>query len=593
MALPSYQVGRPVEHAARAVVIVDVVESVRLVEEDQDGVVRRWLQFVEHVDNDILPDFSGNLVKGLGDGMLLEFGEVRSAMSAAFAIQKAIERENRDISPEKQLLLRMGIEAGDVIVEKNDVFGRGVNMASRLATLAGPGEIVVSAAVRGEITPVLDAEIEDLGECFLKHIKDPVRAYRVGPPGPHPAVMPSLPLGDLRPTLAIVPFSDRTNISVHHFFGEIVAEELIRTLSQSHELNVISRLSTTALRDRGMNLAEISGHLNANYVLSGSYRVVDLHFGLDLELADAKSGQVIWVDRLDGRVDEVISGQRELIHHVVAGVSAAIESREVSRAQSQALPNLESYTLLLGAIGLMHHLSLRDFEEAHRLLETLIERASRQSLPLAWLGKWHVLRVQQGWSEDPQHDARRALQCTTQALDADPHCALALAVDGIVHTNLLKRLDIAQDRYELAIETNPSESLAWLLKGTLHAFRGEGRQAVLDTERAGLLSPLDPHRYFYDSLAATAYLSAHQYDRALEYAKRSLRANRTHTSTLRAIAVAQLKLGRADEARETTAELMSREPTLTVSGWLERSPSSDFQIGQEWAEAFRELGVPA
>ena len=142
-----------------------------------------------------------------------------------------------------------------------------------------------------------------------------------------------------------------------------------------------------------------------------------------------------------------------------------------------------------------------------------------------------------------------ALECTRRALDSDPNCSLALAIDGFVHTNLLKRLDIAQERYDLALAANPNDSLAWLLKGTLHAFMDEGDKAVEYTEMALKLSPLDPQRYFYDSLAASAHLTAGHYDRALELAQRSLRANRSHTSTLRVMTVAQWQLGHRDEAR--------------------------------------------
>ena len=123
---------------------------------------------------------------------------------------------------------------------------------------------------------------------------------------------------------------------------------------------------------------------------------------------------------------------------------------------------------------------------------------------MAWLANWHVLRVQQGWSEDARQDTYFALECTKRALDIDPDCSLALAINGFVHVNLLKQFDVAEDSYERALATNPSNAYAWLLKGTLHAFKSEGRQAVDNTERALRLSPLDPHRYFYDSLAATA-----------------------------------------------------------------------------------------
>jgi len=583
---------RSLQRATRAVLIVDVVESVRLIEQDEQGVILRWISFLDHVKTNLLPAAAGRLVKSLGDGMLVEFPFVQAAISAAFAIQAASNRENFGRPPEQQMLLRMGIEVSDVIVDEHDVYGRGVNRAARLVTLAGPGEIVISANVRDQLTPVLDADVEDLGECFLKHVPLPVRAYRIGPPGPRPVIEPGIPLGDLLPSLAVVPFTTRDIADDDRVIGEVLAEELIRELSHSPELHVISRLSTTVFRGRDASLAEISANLNANYVLSGDYHVENKLITLAAELAEAKSGQIVWSRRHKGRISGILSGRRELIHEIVLDVSAAIMSRELQRAQGQALPTLKSYTLLLAAIALMHRLSQRDFEWARRCLETLIDRAGRQAIPRAWMANWHVLRVQQGWSPDPQQDARLALECTRRALDADPQCSLALTIDGFVNTNLLKRLDIAEERYESAILSNPSDPLAWLLKGTLHAFRGEGQRAVSCTQRALRLSPLDPHRYFYDSLAATAYLAAHQFDRALKHAQRSLRANRTHTSTLRAMAVAQWQLGLYEESRRTAQELLRLEPNLTVDRWLERSPSASYSTGKEWAEVFRQIGVP-
>ena len=582
----------PLHHATRAMMVVDVVESVRLVEQDEQGVIARWIGFVEHVASELLPAAGGHLVKSLGDGMLLEFPMVQAAVSAAFAIQHASHRGNLGRPPEEQMFLRVGIEIADVILHENDVYGRGVNRAARLATLAGPGEIVASAGVRDQLTPVLDGDIEDLGECYVKHLRTPLRAYRIGPPGPLPVIEPGIPITDLLPALAVIPFATRDLSDDSRVLGEVLAEELIRELSRSPELNVISRLSTTVFRAREASLAEISANLNANYVLSGEYSVNGNRVRMDVELAEAKSGRIVWTRRHNGAISSILSGRHDLIDRIVAEVSAAVISRELQRTQSQPVPTLKSYTLLLSAITLMHRLSPHDFEQARHLLDTLIERASRQAIPRAWLAKWHVLRVQQGWSSDPHEDARLALDSTRRALDTDPHCSLALAISGFVHTNLLKQLDVAQEHYEAALKINPNDSLAWLLRGTLHAFKGEGQQAVTYTQRALRLSPLDPHRYFYDSLAATAHLSSHQFDRALKLAKRSLKANRTHTSTLRAMAIAQWWLGLHTEARETVQGLLKLEPALTIRDYRERSPSTGFQTGSEWAEALRQAGVP-
>jgi adenylate cyclase len=299
-------------------------------------------------------------------------------------------------------------------------------------------------------------------------------------------------------------------------------------------------------------------------------------------------------------VRSVIDGKSDAIDRLVAKIGAAVTARELERAQIQPLPTLESYTLLMGSIALMHRLSRHDFDRARALLETLIERAPRRAIPHAWLAKWHVLRVWQGWASgarqqlpgEYKQEAQVALDCTKRALDSDPSCSLALAIDGFVHTNLLKQLDVAGERYELALSVNPNDSLAYLLRGTLSAFKGDGAKAVRDTQRALRLSPLDPHRYFYDSLAATAALSAGRYDRAIELAQRSLRSNRMHTSTLRAMAIAQWLSGQQDDARKTIAELLRIEPTLTVVNYLSRHPAADFETGKTWARALGEAGVP-
>ena len=577
----------------RTVLVVDVVESVRLIEENEDDAIRRWRQLVDYVAHELLPAHGGRLVKSLGDGLMLEFPSVDPAMKAAFAVQRMCESANAGIPSERHILLRMGMHMGELIADDHDVYGRSVNLTARLTALAGPGEIVVSAEVRDQLTAALDAELEDLGECHLKHVQHPVRAYRVGPPGAWPVIAPgSASTVELRPTIAVIPFTARGTDPEHQVIGEVLADEVIAALSRTPELNVISRLSTTTFRGRDAPLGEVSGRLNADYVLSGAYRVVGGKVVLVAELAEARSSRILWGKSVKGRVGAIVAGDDEMIDMLVAEVSSGIIARELDRARSGSLPTLESYTLLMGAIVLMHRASGRDFERAREMLDAVIERARRQAAPHAWLANWHVLRFNRGWSQDAAKDAQLALDCTKRALDTDPRCSLALTVDGFVHTNLLKQLDIGQERYGRALEVNPNESLAWLLKGTLHAFKGEGELAIEGTERALKLSPLDPLRYFYESLAATAALSAGRYERAIELAQRSLRANRVHTSTLRALAIAQSQLGRIEDARRTVGQLMALDPTLTVSHYLERSPSAAYETGRLWSEALRRAGVP-
>jgi len=577
----------------RTVLFVDMVESVRLMQENESDLVRRWRQFIAAAERDILPPHGGRLVKSHGDGMLLEFGGALRATKAAFALQRAVAGVNVDVRPSQQILLRMGMHCGQLIADHHDVYGTGVNLASRLTGLAGPGEIVVSADLRDQLAPALDADVEDLGACYLKHLHEPVRAYRVGPPGPQPVIEPGTTwMPQLRPTIAVIPFVERAAPPEHQVVGEVLADEIIATLSRSSELDVISRLSTTVFRGRDTSIDEVSRYLTSNYVLSGAYRRVGRRLRLNVELASSGSSTIVWSDSLEGNAHGLMSGKDGVVSHIVAGVGMAIMNRELQRAQSQPLPTLESYTLLMGAIALMHRLSRHDFDRSRQLLQTLTERAPRQAIPWAWMARWHVLRVQQGWSEDITVDAQLALDCVRRALNADPQCTLALVNSGFVHTNLLKKFDVAEELYARALQINPNEAMAWLLKGTLHAFKGEGDLAVEHTERSLKLSPLDPHRYFYDSLAATAALAAGRYERAIELARRSLRANRTHTSTFRALAISQWQLGLQDDARSTVNELLRLDPGLTITQYRERHPSGGYETGRIWSSALLGAGVP-
>jgi adenylate cyclase len=252
--------------------------------------------------------------------------------------------------------------------------------------------------------------------------------------------------------------------------------------------------------------------------------------------------------------------------------------------------------LLLGAIAMMHRTDYHDFDKARLMLEHLIERSKRHPVPYAWLAQWHVLKVSQGWSSNVSEEHELALSCSKRALDIEPNNSLALTMEGLVYTNLRKELAVGLDRYELALANNPNESMAWLLKGMLHAFEGEreGKIAFAHTSKAVQLSPLDPTRYFYDSLSASAAIAACEYEAAVLLAKRSLRANRTHTSTYRALAIAQAMLGDINSARATTKELMRLDPNLTIEKFKQNYPGKiqSPQYAEKLAQALEISGVP-
>ncbi|MBC5763371.1 adenylate/guanylate cyclase domain-containing protein [Ramlibacter albus] len=579
---------------SKVLVVTDIVESVRLMELDEAGTVARWHALVKRVLDEVLPPHGGRMVKSLGDGLMLEFPDARAGAEAAFAIRRISREANAGLPPERQMHLRIGVHRAEFVRDDHDIYGIGVNLTARVAAQAGPGEVVATVAVRDELAEGLDADLEDLGECYLKHVSQPVRIYRLEEPGaerPEPTAPTD---GEARkPTVAVIPFDARSTGEHHFAIGELIADHVIAQLSRTPDLRVISRLSATVFRGRDVAPFEIERHLGAHYLLHGSYVASGDKLLVMAELADAQSGEVRWSKRLNAEVGDLLQVESELSHELASAAHNAILDAEVQKALSQRLPTLQSHSLMLGAVTLMHRTARNDFFRAQDLLNLLLERHPRHAELLAWLAKWHVLQVEQGWSGNVEDTAKRALGHTNRALDIDGKSALALTMDGFVRCNLLKDFDGALDRYRMALQLNPNESLAWLFMGMLHGFTGQPGPALAEVDTALALSPLDPARYFFQSLAASIHLSAGQYDRAVELARSSLKSNTTHISTHRALTIALAMAGRIEEARMQATRLMQLAPEFTVSVFRARRQGGGFsEQGRLFAEALRMAGVP-
>jgi adenylate cyclase len=602
---------------ATVVLVVDLVESVRLMREHEASTVRRWTDFVRTVTAEILPHHRGVLVKSLGDGLMASFEVVSDAVDAAAEMHRTLAAQNTDIPEDQQFHLRAGVNAAMTWSDGIDIYGTGVNLAARLATLAGPGETIASASAheelaaalaslanpgetigsapaRDELTHGVDASGEDLGNCVLKHFDRPVRAYRVGPASPHPSLAGRRDYGTaMQPTIAVVPFSARTDVPALFDVGNLIADSVIWRLSKSANLKVISRLSTAVFRGRANDLEQVTAYLGATYVLSGAYVANAGQIMVTAELSAAHNNQVVWTDRLSGEIGDLLKPESELADRIARAVHFAVFDAEVEHILTQPLPTLESYSLLLGSIKLMHRSSKEEFLQTRKILDELINRHARIAAPRAWLGNWYILRVTRGWSEDRKRDAAEALSTTHAALDRDPSDALALATEGFAYCHMLKDLDMARKRCEAAVLANPSHALGWLFLGTVNAFKGEGEAAVEATRRAMELSPLDPMRYYFETLSATAALSAHQYENAERLARSSLALNRMHLSTWRALTIALVCQGRMDEARAALAKARELDPTLTVETYLARMPNAQLETGRHWARCLAMAGLPS
>lgn len=579
----------------KVVLVLDLVESVRLMAKDEARVVQAWRELSDYAEKEVLTRYTGRVVKSLGDGLLAEFEHACDAVASALAFHRFMRRLSAPLPADAQMHLRVGLHATHFYQGARDVYGSGVNLAARVAALARPGETVVTVDIRDQIVDGMDADLEDMGESYLKHWPEPVRTWRAWPAGSlgntERQRAPVMPQEDLRPTIAVIPFVGRTQTPEHEVIGDLIADGVITQLSRTGLLRVISRMSTNAFKGRTTELADISSLLSAGFVLSGSYSVLGERVVINAELADVRRNDVIWADRLIGPIEDLLQLHSQLIQGLTDASSQALINATVQRALVLPVPQLESHTLLMGGINLMHRSTARDLDRSRELLEAVSERHSRVAKPWTWLAMWHVFNVVQGRSPDAPTEFRQAIQLADRALDLEPTSSMALAIKGHVQCHLGTQLDESRQLLLQATELNPNDHTAWLFAGFWSTMWGNPADAVRESQKALALSPLDPQRSLIEMLAAHSYLMEGDVTNAISLARTSHRKNRTFAPTLRVLLTALYEAGQEQEARQVCRDLLALQPSLTISRFL--AYASESPLRQRTAAAMKSLGVPS
>lgn len=396
---------------------------------------------------------------------------------------------------------------------------------------------------------------------------------------------------DMMPAIAVLPFRSVVGDAGHETFGDWLAEETCRALSRSHLLAVISHLSARELARSSSGLEAVRDRLQADYCVTGSLRPDGGALLLALDLIGTDTGRLMFTREYRLAHADLFEAGLAAIRNAVEAIGREVSEAAIAEVAGRPLADIEDHRLVVAGVGLMHRPALRDFAQARVLLEEAVARAPTLASIHGWLGKWYVLSVFNYWSTDPVADTRKSLDWTSRGLDMEPTSSFCLTIDGLVQTNLLKRLDIGAQRYDLALQHNPSEAISWLFKGALLTFKDEGDEAVVMADRAYRLSPIDPFGYLFDALGASAHLSAGRYETALALAEKSLHINQRHLSTLRTLIAAQHYCGRREEARKTAALLMERQPNFTIDDYRRSHPAADFDVGRRMITALTAAGI--
>src|SRR5579863_2179362 len=413
------------ERRLAAVLAADMVGYSRLMEADERGTLARLKTHRLELIDPAIAKNHGRIIKTTGDGMLVEFRSVADAVQCAAEVQRRMARRNADVSPARWMQFRIGVNLGDVIVEDNDIFGDGVNVAARLEVLAEPGGICVSGAVRDQLGDRLDdITFEDLGEQSVKNITRPIRVFRVRF-DPDPKAVP----GDTndaavakiskKPSIAVLPLVNMSGDPEQEFFADGLTEDIITELSRFRDLLVISRNSTFVHKGKAVKVQEVAREFGVEYVLEGSVRKAGGRIRVTVQLIDAETDRHIWAERYDRELEDIFAIQDEMTRAIVATLPGRLEAATHDRVKRKNTDNMAAYECVLTA-RVLHHRSIReDNAEAQRLLD----RALALDPDYAHAHAWKACVVGQSWIYGWCADNDAALQQVAEELE------IALALD--------------------------------------------------------------------------------------------------------------------------------------------------------------------
>ena len=569
-----------------AVLLADVVGYSRLMQSDDVGTLRSLKELHKTFIDPTIASHDGRVVNAPGDSMLVEFASVLNAVQCAVELQKGMEAHNAPIAEDRRMQLRIGINLGDVIIEGDEIFGDGVNLAARLEGLAEAGGICISDAVHQHVRQKLPLGYQDIGQQHVKNFAEPVRAYRVSwheEGSRHTACKPAPVEG---PSILVLPFTNMSGEADQEFFADGLTEDIITELSRFRHLLIISRNSAFKFKGKAVDVRQVAREFRVQYVVEGSVRKAGNRVRVTVQLIDGEADRHVWAERYDRQLEDIFAIQDEVTTAIVATLPGRVEAATRERAARKTTDNMVAYECVLAGKVHHHHSTLADNAAALRLLDRAIALDPNYGHAHAWkactLGQAWV----QGYCEDRQATMTAIAEELQTALrlddnDSDVHRILA-AVKLTVGEH-----DKAVYHQQRAMALNPNDDLIVVQQGELLTWLGQAEEGIRCIERAMRLNPYHPER-FWNHLGR-AHFVARQYPQTISAFGRITALDPLHHAFL---AGCHAQLGDVAAARLHCAEVLKRDPSFAVDAYLSTLHYKRAEDREHHREALLKAGLP-
>jgi adenylate cyclase len=556
------------EHRFAVVMCADVVGYSRLMGIDEEATLAGLNAVRRNLVDPTITAHRGRIVRAMGDGLLVEFNSVVDAVSCAVKVQSEMPQHIGETPASQRIQFRIAIAMGDVVTDGDLIYGQGVDIASRMESLAQPGGINVSRAVRDQVRDRLPIAFEDLGEHEVKNIARPVRAFRVVLD--KPAAAPESPARKKaaappeKAAVAVLPFQNLGGDAETEFFLDSVAEDLITELARARWFSVVARNTSFTYKGKGADAKQLARDLGVRYVVEGSLRKAGNRVRIGCQLVEAASGQHLWAERFDGTLEDSFDLQDKIIESVVGSVAPVLRGAEIERARRKPEASQDVYDLILRALLPAFAETAEDNDEALRLLDLALE-TDPDYPPANALAAWcRQQRHLMGWPGAQDDDREAAKHLARKAIAGGSDVPLALVVAGAVRAALTRDHDSALAAVDRAVMISPNAALVLGFGALTKCLCGAYDEAIEHAEKAIHLGPLEPLVYHATFALALSYLLTDRFEEAAAQARKAIEGNRNFALPYCVLALGCARLGHRQEAAEAVRRVIGAAPGFRI-----------------------------